>query len=100
MAHPPYSDPGLSADLGRVYASPDECFKAVYWVARGPGRLLEQPKSDELICILEGAAQVEWHGEVRSAAAGDTILWLKDDPPRILVDDHLTAFCVTYKPQS
>lgn len=96
--HPPYLDLGLSGDLGQVFCSADGRFRAVYWIAQGPGKLLEQPKADELICVLEGEALVEWHGERTAAGPGDVVLWLKDNPPQITVQDRLLAFCVVYNP--
>jgi uncharacterized cupin superfamily protein len=95
-AHPPYQDPGLSARLGRVFTSADGLVKAVYWDAQGPGRLLERPKGDELICVLAGEAVVEWHGEQSTARAGDVILWLQDDPPTVVINQTLRAFCVAW----
>ena len=95
--HPPYLDPGLSGYLGHVYQSPDGHFGVVYWVAQGPGRLLEQPKVDELICILKGNATLERHGEIIDVGPGDVIFWLVEDPPVVFVPDSLHAFCVTYR---
>jgi len=96
--HPPYRDPGLTGELGQIFHSDDGCFKAVYWVAQGPGKLLEQPKANELLCVLEGEVLVERRGEQTRAGPGDVILWLKDDPPLITVQERLTAFCVVYNP--
>ena len=97
-AHPAYQDSGLSAKLGKCFESRDGRFLAVYWDARGPGRLLEKPQIDELICVIEGRAQVEWHGEQAAAGPGDVILWLVNDPPVVVVEQSLFAFCVTYNP--
>ncbi len=97
--HPPYLDTNLSGFLGQVYKSPDGRFGAVYWLAQGPGRLLEQPQADELICILEGNAAVERHGEKTNVGPGDVIFWLMEDPPVVFVPGSLRAFCVTYHPK-
>lgn len=94
--HPTYKDPGLIGKLGRVYTSPDTRFGGVYWVAQGPGRLLEQPREDELICILEGSAVVEWHFKKMEVGPKDVILWLIKDPPILFIPESLIAFCVTY----
>jgi uncharacterized cupin superfamily protein len=95
-AHPPYQDAGLNARLGQVFASGDGRVKAVYWDAQGPGRLLERPKGDELICVLKGEAVVEWHGTQTIARPGDVILWLRDDPATVFVTQTLRAFCVAW----
>jgi hypothetical protein len=97
-SHPTYQDPGLTAMLGKCFESGDKRFLAVYWDATGPGRLLEEPQIDELICIIEGRALVEWHGEKAAAGPGDVILWLVIDPPVVVVEQNLFAFCVTYNP--
>jgi uncharacterized cupin superfamily protein len=95
-SHPPYLDPGLKGDLGHIFQSQDGRFKAVYWVAEGPGKLLEQPKADELICVLEGEAIVEQGDERSTAGPGDVILWLQEYPPLITVSRRLVAFAVVY----
>jgi len=95
--HPPYLDPGLKGDLGQVFASDDGCFKAVYWLAEGPGELRESPKADELICVLQGEAEVERSGQSARAGPGDVILWLKEDPPLIRIPERLVAFAVVYR---
>ena len=95
--HPPYKDPGLRGKLGRVFRSADGCFSAALWQAWGPGRLLETPKADELICLLKGKAAVVRDGRTTVAVPGDVILWLRDDPPSVFIEDHLEAFCVSYK---
>ena len=96
--HPPYADPQLRGRLGEIFSSGDGRFKAVYWLAEGPGRLLEQPKADELICVLEGEILVEQNGERASAGPGDVILWCTENPPVITVPNQLLAFCVVYDP--
>lgn len=95
-AHPPYVDPGLSGQLGKIFESEDGRFKAVYWLAEGPGRLLEQPKADELICVLEGEVLVEQDGIQATAGPGDVIVWGKEGPPTLTIPDRLLAFCVVY----
>jgi uncharacterized cupin superfamily protein len=70
--------------------------KAVYWEAHGPGRLLEKPPLDELICIIQGEAIVEHPGEEMHVGPGDVILWLVADPPVVRVLDRLYAISVTY----
>ncbi len=97
VTHPPYQDHNLNGELGYIYNSTDDCFGAVYWKAKGPGRLLEKPQADELICILEGQAIVEQNGETEIVGSGDVILWLVDDPPVVFVQKKLFAFCATYK---
>ena len=94
--HPPYQDQRLTGKLGDIYNSADGRFGAVYWIAHGPGRLLEQPQADELICILEGHAVVEWHDQRKEVGPGNVILWLVKDPPVVFVPDQLIAFCATY----
>ncbi len=95
--HPPYQDPGLTGYLGDIFQSRDGRFKATYWEAQGPGKLLERPKSDELICILEGEIVVEVEGRRATAGPGDVVLWLTDDPPLLTIPERVKAFCVTYQ---
>jgi len=96
VAHRPYLDPGLRGEIASLFSSADGRFHAVYWQTAGPGELLEQPRTDEWICILEGGAEVEWHGERCQAGPGDVIFWGHVDPPRIIVPERLLAFCVSY----
>jgi hypothetical protein len=96
QSHPPYLDAGLKGELGPVFESDDGCFKAVYWIAEGPGKLLERPKADELICVLEGEALVDQGDERVRARPGDVILWLREDPPLITIEERLVAFAVVY----
>lgn len=95
--HPPYLDPGLRGELGPVFTSDDGCFKAVYWLAQGPGELHERPKADELICVLEGEALVVSCGQELTAGPGDVILWLRENPPLIRIPERLVAFAVVYQ---
>lgn len=95
--HPPYQDPNLQANLSRCFRSADGQFAAAYWHVQSPGQLLETPDADELICILEGSAIVEREGRRETAKAGDTIVWLKDQPAVITIPAELKAFCVVYK---
>jgi uncharacterized cupin superfamily protein len=94
--HPPYLDDHLKGELGYIYSSMDDCFGAVYWRATGPGYLLEKPQADELICILEGQAIVDFEDEIETVGPGDVILWLVDNPMVVFVPEKLFAFCATY----